>query len=258
VLAISIDVELNPQRRGLNQQRSLEEITRRLIDLLGKHQMPATWAVADPAISAATDRLVSAGAGHEIAILGDRTWVGREAGRSRFHRELARRITRGRAAGLPISTLALRNVELDDHLDLLVKQGITVVRPASEVCARSGWFSRRARQPQALRFGLWEAPGSLRLPGPTRSIAGLCGSWSARRGIKGAVDGPGVYHLVIDGLLLAKRGSSGLRMLDKILRYAGKWRRRETLDVATLSGLAKGLSGRRHAAPAKSILRPAA
>ena len=74
---------------------SLETVTAELAERLARYNLPASWAVADPAVSAATERLLHAGAAHEIAILGDRSWVGREAGRARFARELARRVTRG-------------------------------------------------------------------------------------------------------------------------------------------------------------------
>ena len=70
VLAISIDLELDPLRRIADQQHGLEAATDRLITLLDTYRVPATWAVADPAVSAATDRLTASGSSHEIAVLG--------------------------------------------------------------------------------------------------------------------------------------------------------------------------------------------
>ena len=55
ILAISIDLDLDVQRRGGDQQGSLETIGRQLTDLLARYHLPATWAVADPAVSAATE-----------------------------------------------------------------------------------------------------------------------------------------------------------------------------------------------------------
>ncbi len=164
ILTISVDVELDVERRGLDQQRSLERVTAQLADLLDEHQMGATWAVADPAVSAATDRLTRSPAAHEIAILGERSWVGREAGRTRFARELARRVTRGRAAGFEISTLLLRDAELDDHLDLAIKQGLTAISSATLVAQRSRFGGRTVSSPLALRFGLWSIPTHEVLP----------------------------------------------------------------------------------------------
>ena len=132
-LSISIDLELDPQRRLVDQLRGLEDVTGRLAQLFSKYQVPATWAVADPAVSAATDRLVAANLAHEIAILGDRTWVGREAGRTRFAKELSRRVMRGRGAGLNVSSLLLRDVELEDNLDLLARARYTSPIPPAPI-----------------------------------------------------------------------------------------------------------------------------
>ena len=259
VFAISIDLELDPDRRGLDQTRSLEDVAGRLISLLTKYQIPATWAVADPAVSAATDRLVSAGAGHEIAVLGDQSWVGREAGRSRFSRELTRRVSRGRSAGLTISTLVLRNVVLDDHLDLVVKEGISAVRSDYAGSTGSGLLRRRAvAEPRSLRFGLWDLPAATRLPGESRWLPSGGGARSARRGIDRAIATRAVYQLMIDGLLLAVRSPSALRLLERVLRHVDQRRQQGTLTVATLAGTAALLAGNRQGTPSHSILRPAA
>lgn len=257
-LSISVDLELDPQRRLVDQLRGLEDVTGRLIQLFGKYQAPATWAVADPSVSAATERLVAAKLGHEIAILGDRTWVGREAGRTRFAKELGRRVMRGRGAGLEVSSLLLRDVELEDNLDLLVKHDITALRTPFEA-PRFSWFSRRATShPQPLRFGLWHLPAMQRLPGASRWRSGGGGLRTAKRGIEQAIADFGVYHLVVDGLQLASRRGSALRVLERVLRYAVRRRDQQVLQIATLQKVAGQLRGEQHATPARSILRPAA
>jgi hypothetical protein len=252
VLAISIDLELDTQRRGIDQQRALEDITGRLIQMLGKYNFPATWAVADPAVSAATERLMAAKV-HEIAILGDRSWVGREAGRSRFAREIARRVTRGRAAGMEISTLVVREADPAEHLDIVVKQGLNVVRTATHDAR-----SRGVKQPQPLRFGLWEMPVSLQLPGASRWAPGGGSLWIAKRRIGQSAQAPAVFHLVVDSLAMAAKGSAAQGVLDKVLRHAAHFQSRNLLTVATLAATAAQLSGERRATSARSILRPAA
>ena len=132
-LTISVDLEYDVgQAAPLAGQRALEELTGRLLALFGRFEMPATWAVADPAISAARGR-VAAHACHELALLGDPSWVGREAGRARFARELERRTKRARNEGLPIHTLVLKTVLPIDHCDLVIKEGIVAARHASAV-----------------------------------------------------------------------------------------------------------------------------
>ncbi len=189
ILTISIDVELDVERRGIDQQRSLERVTTDLAERLASHQMPASWAVADPAVSAATERLLHAGAGHEIAILGDRSWVGREAGRARFARELARRVTRGRSAGIEIAALLLRDAELDDHLDLVLKQGLTAIAGNTPVAGRSWFGGSQAAAPLALRFGLFSIPTHAALPGK-RGFAFWSGAGPAARCVRSTPPSP--------------------------------------------------------------------
>ena len=258
IFAISIDLELDPMRPGRDQQRSLEAVTGNLLKLLGQYRMPATWAVADPAISAATDGLLAADAGHEIAILGDPTWVGHQAGRMRFGRELARRVMHGRAAGIAISTLALRGTELADHLDLLIKHDISVLRSDYHEHVQ-GWFARPVVQaPAALRFGLWDLPASMQLPGPSRWKLGGGGGRRGRGGIDQAITTQGVFQVGIDALSLAERGPMAEHTLEQVLRHAALRRQEGTLEVLPLAAVANKLAGERTNAPARSILHPAA
>ncbi len=150
IFVLSIDLEVDARRSSARDQRTLEHLTSRLIDLLHKHRLHATWSLADPAVSAATERILKAG-GHEIAVLGDPAWVGADAGRTRFARELERRLQGGRELGLPLTTLALRKVHLDAHLDVAVKNGVNAVRGPESTVRRRNEFN----QPQSLYSGLW-------------------------------------------------------------------------------------------------------
>jgi hypothetical protein len=254
-LTLSVDLEHDVAHAGLGPQRALDALTGRLLDLLARYEMPATWAVADPAASAARGRIVAAGRGHEVAILGDSSWVGRAAGRGRFARELERRTARSREAGLPIQTLVLRTVLPIDHCDLAIKEGIIAARHLS--AAHMASCSRRL-QPQTLRFGLWGFPVSVALPGTSRWWPGGGGARAARLAIDLAVGEPGLAQLVVDAPQLAARGPSALRVLERVLQHAERRRRHGLLDVATLGATASRLVRENHGQPSRSILRPAA
>ncbi len=254
ILAISIDLELDPQHCRPHQQRSLDRVATQLLDLLAKYRLPATWSVADPAISAATEKLVAAGAGHEIAVLGDQAWVGSNAGRLRFGRELQRRVVRGREIGLPVTTLALRNVNLDAHLDLVVKNGLTAVRGPESTANRKTEFN----QPQSLYSGLWLMWPSLVLPGNSRWLPGGGRIWAAKRGLEQAASCREVFHLLINGLALTERSWMALRGVEQVIRRAAKLRNQGRLEIATLAEAVNHLNSLRQTAPARSILRPAA
>lgn len=249
IFTLSIDLDLDPSRPAQGQLRPLEEITDRLIRLLAKYDVPATWGLADPAVSAARDTLAGAKPGHEIAILGDPSWVGHEAGRSRFARELTRRTTRARAAGLAVSTLLLRAANLTDHLDIAVKHGITAVRNSAVV---------RSRAPQQLRYGLWHIPASEQLPGASRWRIGGGGGWSIGRQIRLAGQPYSVVHVAVDALRMAERGAGALHVLESVVRQAAAQRVRGSLAIETLAVTARRLTGARVSLPSRSILRRAA
>ncbi|MBI3838847.1 MAG: hypothetical protein HY288_13070 [Planctomycetia bacterium] len=251
ILTVSIDLELDAKRLGLAERRSLEEITGRLLNLLAKYDLAATWAVADPA---AIERIAATSAAHEVALFGDSTWVGREAGRGRFGRELTRRAVRGRGAGLAISTLVLKSTELDDHADLAIKHGITAVRHAEPQSDKSA----RRFLPQSLRYGLWSFPVSCTLPGTCRWLPGGGGGRRARALIDQAIKRRGLAQLAIDAHELAARGYSALHVLKRVLAHAD-WRRRQgVLDIATIGTTASRLSRQHQSKPSRSILHPAA
>src|SRR5437899_2304439 len=124
-LVLSIDVELDLERHEAHLERRLDEVRSQLVAMTRAAAIPATWAVADPMLSAASDSILAAGCGHEIAVLGDQAWLGPGCGRARLARELARRFSVPGKAGIPVSTLALRNVKQVIDLDLLIDHGVT-------------------------------------------------------------------------------------------------------------------------------------
>lgn len=252
------DVEPGSNHTTLEQARRLDETTDWLIRTFGRLGIAATWAVADPAHSAATERLLAAELGHELAVLGDSSWAGREAGRGRFARELARRVLGSRAAGIPVTSLVPRDIELGDHLDLLVKHGVTAVRGP----VQSRVLRRKPAQPRTLHFGLWEMPGSVRLPdrGTWLAGAGLAGMGSgitARRGIRRSAHYRHVFHLVVDAWRLAAGSQRDRRVLERTLTVARQVQERHALQLSTLSDVAARLSHVPRVVPARSILRSA-
>jgi hypothetical protein len=253
LLAISIDLELDAQHCGTRDQQALDRVASRLLDMLTRHRLTATWSVADPAVSAATEKLAAAG-GHEIAVLGDPAWVGSTAGRARFGRELERRVGHARECGLQVTTLALRKVHLDAHLDLVVKNGLSAIRgPESAVRLRNEF-----NQPQSLYSRLWLMWPSIVLPGDLRWWPGGGRIGAARRGLAGAVRRGEVFHLMIDGLKLAAHGWVGLWGLERVMRSAAEFRDAGLLDTMTVAGAAARLGELRRTKTSAPLLRPAA
>jgi hypothetical protein len=253
-LLISIDLELDVAQRTQADGPRLDEVAGWLVELCRQYQIPATWAVADPARSAASDVVLDGCADHEIAILGDPTWVGPYAGRIRFARELARRVLGARDAGFAASTLVLRDVRLQEHFDLLVKYEISAVRSGMTGTCET----LQAWRPKMLRFGVWHFPVFWKLPGQCRWLPGGGGDFTAHRNIQRAIDNKQVTHLVIDGPQLAHSAISARRVIERVLRAASRRREQGLLAIETVGCFAKRLARRRQATPSRSILRPAA
>lgn len=249
-LVLSIDLELDPERHEASLQHRLDEVRSELVKLTRDVAIPATWAVADPMLSAASESILATRCGHEIAVLGDQAWLGPGCGRERLARELARRFSAPRKAGIPVSTLALRNVEDVNHLELLTGHGVTAV------CGVPVDHSARKSVVPPTRFGLWQPPAAWRPM--LRSSWGLPAGWLVRSEIKRAIRQQKLLHLRLDATRLVSGPDQSLDTIGSILRYAAAKRDAGQLAVKTIADLASQALGSRAAQPSRSILRPAA
>jgi len=251
-LILSIDIELDLEHHKTPAQRRLDEVRKRLIELSRESNVSATWAVADPMLSAASESILSAGCGHEIAVLGDQAWLGPGCGRDRLARELTRRFSVPRKAGIPVSTLALRNVKQVLDLDLLIDHGVTALcAPPVEHPS----IADRVGAPPT-RFGLWQPPLAWQLP-PRKSWWSPAG-WLVRREIKQAIRQRSIVHLQIAALQIVDAPDSSLGIIAALFRYIAGKRDAGHLNVETISRLASRALDCRTAVPSRSILRPAA
>lgn len=251
-LTLSVDLEHDHVDVTLSQQRALDEVSGELVELFRRHQIPATWAVADPAVSLERSRLDISRRAGELALLGDSSWVGREAGRARFARELSRRIAQARNVGLQIATLSLRTPLPIEHCDLAIKEGIRAVRQPLEM-------SRGSRSVHSVRFGLWGFAVSRALPGTSRWLPGGGGNRAARYEIDRAAAENTQTHLAIDAARLAQRGPASLRIVERVVEHAMRRRDGGILRIATMSEVVDTLGqDNRAQQPSRSILRPAA
>jgi hypothetical protein len=251
-LVLSIDLELDLEHHDTDDHRRLDDVRRQLIALLGASGAAATWAVADPLLSAATEPVLAAGIGHEVAVLGDRAWIGPGCGRARLTRELARRFSAARNAGIPVSTLVLRNVDHVIDLDLLLDHGVSALAsPAVE----QPTGARRPMEPPS-RFGLWQPPTAWKLP--SQSSWWRPASWRLRGAINHVIRSGSLLHLRLDGPRLIAAGEPALTTLEQMLAFAAARRDAGQLSIRTLGDLAAEVLQARAAEPTRSILRPAA
>lgn len=251
-LLVSVHLDPVADGRPPRDERKLANVTRTLIETADTHSLPITWAVSDPAHSAATRWILRCRMKQELAILGDPSWLGPAAGRTRFARELARRVTQARDAGIAATTLVPRVASVERHIDLVVKSRITAVAGVVDT-AEAG---RRATSPRAIHYGVWELPVSSQLPAKRRWL--LPGEWHAWRQIRRAAKDAATFHLSLDAPHLMEAGSQTLAAACRLLGRVAELRDRGVVRVETLHAAATRLADVPQVAPQRSILRRAA
>lgn len=249
LLSVRLDSAANEQ--NVDRHRQLAGVAKRLIALADSLRLPVTWAVSDPAHSAATSLVIQSAVEHELAILGDANWVGATAGRTRFARELIRRLTQARATGIAVSSLVPHVASIENHIDLVVKQHITAVAGVEDSLSL-----RHSLAPRALHYGVWELPVSECLPIKTKSFfAGKRTTW---KHVRRAARDAGTCHLMIDAPALALSNSSAEKTIAWLARRVALLRDRGLIQVETMRSMSALLADVPAARPQRSILRAAA
>lgn len=244
---ITVQLDSTAENHSVERHHELASVARRLIDTMNAEHLPVTWAVSDPAHSAATSTIIKSSVEHELAILGGTNWVGPTAGRTRFARELVRRVTQARCAGLAVTTFVPAVASVDGQIDLVVKQQITALAGVigSAVHATS--------EPRALHYQVWEVPVTARLPlSPTWFGSG---KRTLMRRIEQIASEAGTFHLLIDAADLAASACRDDASITWIMNRLATLRNRGLIQVETMRTTAARLSDVPTVSPQRSILR---
>jgi hypothetical protein len=249
-----LTVHLDPPSEAGSREKhpKLADFVRHTIELADEHQLPVTWAVSDPAYSAATPLVLQSATCHELAILGDANWVGSTAGRTRFARELARRVSQARSAQINVTTLVPRVGSVDRHIDLVIKQRISAIAGVEDPSSTN----RLLALPRALHYGVWEIPVTGTLP--LRSRWWFSGKRFVFRQIRTTAHAAAVFHLVVDAPTMVHEGRGATAVLEWLVPRVAELRDRGMIGTETLGQTAARLSAVPSATPQHSILRRAA
>ena len=224
---------------------------RELFQLFDSRGLPATWAAGRMHARQVSYCVRESQSGHEVAILGNADWLPVDNNRRTFYRTLVERMQQFRDERVPVTTLAMDNVELVEHLDLLVKHRISMFRCTSTTAATAA----RCLQPRSLRFGVWQAPAALRLS--ARHRAGWWTDMKLRRAIRQCSRKGGVVHLLAQAdELLEHQGH--WRLLDGLLRNVADRTRNDSLQCITLQQLSRQIQRRPLRTTSQSLLHRAA
>lgn len=244
---ITVKLDSTTENRNLERHQDLASVTRQLIDTMNAARLPVTWAVNDPAHSAATSLIVKSSIDHELAILGGMNWVGPTAGRTRFARELARRVTQARCTGLAVTSFVPAVASVQNQIDLIVKQEITAL-------AGLTWAnSRRGTEPHALHYGVWEVPVSAKLPLKPTWFG--TGKRTLMRLIERSARDARTFHLLIDAAEIAANDRRDEATVTWVMNRLATLRNRGLVQVETLGMTAARRSDVPALSPQRSILR---
>ncbi len=247
-ISLSIDLELALGRQTSFGQQRLEEITSGLIDLLDQQGLCATWGVSNPALSAATEPILAANTRQEIAVLGERFWLGDGTPPTRLAHEFERRFEGARRAGIPISTLILRQNEEHLDLNLLLRHGVAAVRGPGIAASQEVAISRA----QPMRYGIWQVQNSILIP--LRGAWWQAEPWAFGCRLKEAAKAGTPLHLVLDAGQMADYSDLALPAIRVVLQRLGELQARQELSFSTVGEQARLHLRRRIAQPSRSVL----
>lgn len=223
----------------------------RLRDRLSAAAIPLTWGV--DRLQAAVGRyLLVRPMLSEVALLADTSWTAAGVNRRRFAAGFIEGLNAFRSAGLSPTTLLLPNWNIAPHDDLLVKQGIQIVRvDAAAACKRDGARQRPASSGasagawRSARWGLWEAPVTIRVAANTVRAVERALDHLRRQG--------GSVILAAHAALLCENE----RLLNRLIaQLTGA--REGSVRLETLAAAVENLRASRRPSSARSILHPAA
>ena len=228
----------------------------RLASQLDHARIPATWAFPAVRQSEAMQLLLGRIPAADLALLGERHWIGNVISRSVLSQTLDERISLLKELGKHPSSVCLVRATISQHLDLLVKHKIPWI---IEDTAMSSNGSRNLKKqagfrPKNSRYGLWIAEPAVSLPGHS-TWNRAWQSVSIRSQLKALVSQPG-FRIVRIRLAELIESPASWSQLEQLIRTAGRWRARGKLRVESLAGLTLSLRPIR-TAPMRSILRAA-
>ena len=202
-----------------------------LFELFRRHGIAVTWGAGVYQFRCIARLIREHQADNELAILGDSSWVTPLGHRRKFYRQMDERVRAARDEHTRVTTLVLSDVDLCDHLDLLVKHKISMVRSAP----RPGPLVAGQLEPKSSRFGVWQAPPAIRFE--ERAKPGWWADIKLRRTLKRCVQNSGILHLAatVDELVASP---AGLEQLEHICQLVARLRQAGKIACLTLQQLA--------------------
>jgi hypothetical protein len=245
VASVSVDLD-SASPAGYDQ---IQAVCVQLLERFNKRGIAATWVIENPFGGTVIRQITASRPAHEVAILAMPEQSLAANPRAQVVERVVRPIKQAAAAGVSISSIGVGGRWRMQHVDLLAKHGISVVRGSSRQALR--------QRIEPICYGMWHVPVAVDIRG---------GGWMAnhaqlrlaRRVLGLTMRDGGFCHLRIDVAALVKGDAAcSLRSVDRLLRDLAQIRDAGQIVIETLQGTAARLAPKRILPAARSILRAA-
>lgn len=248
-----VDLGLPADQTALAQHREMSLLAEQLVGTFARHEIAATWATTQSVESPVVDAIRFADANHEIALLGDQSWLSESIRRDKIVSHFAENMKHAAEIGKPLTTLVLRDAAPESLYVVFKKRGINTLRPI----VKKGATRDSQRDPALKINGMWLAPATAVFPARGSLLGRFDIGFRGKQVLNRARLKKTSEQLTIVASEMMESPTAALRSLDRILSYASRFRDQQSVVIETLEKATLRWHPRR-IAPQRSVLRPAA
>ena len=247
-----VDLGAAKASTDLTQHQRLVDLTADLVALFDRHKIVATWGLNSYLSARQTDTILGSRQQHEIAWLGDASWLGPKVPRAEVAEHLRESRRQAEERGAEVSTLLLRDSETIEHLDLLPKYGVSAVRvvPTDQTVRR--------RPPKAPTGGVWQVATTGAYPATGRFLGRWDGAYRAKRALQRALQSGTTEHIAVVAASLLAAPARSMAQLERLVALASRLQTVRKLRCETILDAGHRWQPVRPGRPQQSVLRRAA
>ena len=251
-----IDLGLDADQTAISDHQNLAELGNEIIGLFNQHDIAATWATSLCMSGRVADAISKSPLEHELAILGRSDWVGSNVRRAVVAESLNDFLRESRNLNQPLSSVVLRDSDVDSHHELFVRNGINVVR--RPVKGEHAISRRVTRDPVVTRRGAWYVAATAEFPTIGSIISRFDVGFRAKKVLKRSIGRRAAEHVAISATDIMANPKS-MNALVQIVRHAARLQSADRIRCETLrQSVARMQPSGVTVTPQRSILRPAA
>lgn len=248
-----VDLGLPANQTALAQHREMNLLVEQIAGTFARHNVTATWATTQSVNSPAANIIQAADDRHEIALLGDNSWLSSSIRREEIINHFTENMRHAAEVGKPLKTLVLRDPAPESLYVIFKKRGIDNLRTVS-----TQGFSRHSQRDPGLRInGMWVTEATGVFPACGRVLGRFDIGYRGKQILNRSRSKGATEHLSIVAAEMMANPTASLRALDRILNYAAKFAAQGSVCLETMDQTTNRWEPR-NAKPQRSVLRPAA